>query len=100
MICGRVFYKVGGMLIQRAPDLYEKLRHLGGMATDDVLDASPGPPTEMGTSRQDTPYRGEELLGTRGKFPQAPSNFGREVGGTGKSSPEGFPGILDLGKRC
>ena len=25
------------MLIQRAPDVYEKLRHLGGMATDDVL---------------------------------------------------------------
>ena len=46
------------MLIQRAPDLYEKLRHLGGMATDDVLDASPGPPTERGASRQDTPYRG------------------------------------------
>ena len=25
------------MLIQRAPDVYEKLRHLGGMATDDIL---------------------------------------------------------------
>ena len=25
------------MLIQRAPDVYEKLRNLGGMAMDDVL---------------------------------------------------------------
>ena len=30
------------MLIQSAPDVYEKLRHLGGMATDDVLSPSEG----------------------------------------------------------
>ena len=28
------------MLIRSTPDVYEKLRHLGGMATDDVLSPS------------------------------------------------------------
>lgn len=31
------------MLIQRAPDVYEKLQHLGGMATDDIL----APPSKL-----------------------------------------------------
>ena len=48
------------MLIQRAPDVYEKLRHLGGMATDDVL--SPAERSD-GTAR---PGEGSERVGPRG----------------------------------
>ena len=100
MICERLFYQVGGMLIQRAPDLYEKLRHLGGMATDDSWTPRRARPLSWGRRGGTPPTGAKSSWGTLGKFPQAPSNFGREVGGTGKSSPEGFPGILDLGKRC
>ena len=48
------------MLIQRAPDVYEKLRHLGGMATDDVL--SPAERSD-GMAR---PGEGWERVGPRG----------------------------------
>ena len=48
------------MLIQRAPDVYEKLRHLGGMATDDVL--SPAERSD-GAAR---PGEGWERVGPRG----------------------------------
>ena len=46
------------MLIQRTPDLYEKLQHLGGMATDDLLDASLAPSGRQSIARPDLPYRG------------------------------------------
>ena len=49
------------MLIQHTPDIYEKLQHLGGMATDDVLDASPQPDTMTTERRQRggvTPHAG------------------------------------------
>ena len=49
------------MLIQRTPDIYEKLQHLGGMATDDILDASPQPGISTPERRQRggvTPHAG------------------------------------------
>lgn len=48
------------MLIKNAPDVYEKLRHLGGMATDDVL--SPAERSD-GAAR---PSNGWERVGPRG----------------------------------
>ena len=48
------------MLIRNAPDVYEKLRHLGGMATDDVL--SPAERSD-GAAR---PSDGWERVGPRG----------------------------------
>ena len=48
------------MLIKSTPDVYEKLRHLGGMATDDIL--SPAERTD-GTTR---PSVGGERVGPRG----------------------------------
>ena len=48
------------MLIKSTPDVYEKLRHLGGMATDDIL--SPAERTD-GTTR---PSAGGERVGPRG----------------------------------
>ena len=71
------------MLIRRAPDTYEKLRHLGGMATNDVLDASPGPPTERWPSRQDTPYRGG-VIPHAGVYRAAMPNGKRRHGCTGR----------------
>ena len=56
------------MLIKREPDVYEKLQHLAGMATDDVLDDAPlskasaaalGPPSSAFQGSEGTgPYRG------------------------------------------
>ncbi len=48
------------MLIKSTPDVYEKLRHLGGMATDDIL--SPAERSD-GTTR---PSSGGERVGPRG----------------------------------
>ncbi|MCY4575452.1 MAG: putative DNA modification/repair radical SAM protein [Chloroflexi bacterium] len=48
------------MLIKSTPDVYEKLRHLGGMATDDIL--SPAERSD-GTTR---PSGGGERVGPRG----------------------------------
>ncbi len=48
------------MLIQGAPDIYEKLRHLGGMATDDVL--SPAERSDGSARLSD----GWERVGPRG----------------------------------
>ncbi len=48
------------MLIKSTPDVYEKLRHLGGMATDDIL--SPAERSD-GTTR---PSVGGERVGPRG----------------------------------
>ena len=42
------------MLIQRAPDVYEKLQHLGGMATDDIL----SPPSRLDSAAPRPDWRG------------------------------------------
>ncbi len=46
------------MLIQSAPDVYEKLRHLGGMATDDVLSPGEGPEVSRARRGGATPHAG------------------------------------------
>ena len=52
------------MLIQRAPDVYEKLQHLGGMASDDIL----APPSKLDSAAPRPDWHGNRGLGAASRL--------------------------------